>query len=108
MDPETALREIKRANDRHANDPETFAVDKATYERVLSEAEGIGGPELVEALAERVIQDIRAASDRPGPTAIKQHAVDLCERRKITIPEGSEIADAEPTGSDAGIGEDSL
>ena len=108
MDPETALREIKRANDRHADDPETFAVDRATYERVLSEAEHIGGSELVEALAQRVIQDIRAASERPGSTAIKQHAVDLCERREITIPDHSELADDEPTGSDAGIGGDSL
>jgi len=108
MDPQTALREIKRANDRHADDPETFDVDKATYERVFSEADEIGGPELVEALAERVIQDIRAAAERPGSTAIKQHAVDLCERREITIPDGSELADAEPTGSDAGIGGDSL
>ena len=108
MDPETALRAIKQANDRHADDPETFEVDRATYERVLSEAEEIGGPALVEALAERVIQDIRAASDRPGPTAIKQHAVDLCERREITIPDHSELADDDPTGSDAGIGGDSL
>jgi len=108
MDPETALARIRQANDSHADDPESFDVDKESYERVLSEADDIGGPELVDALTGRIVQDITAATERPGPTAIRQHAVDLCERNGITIPEGSELADDEPTGSDAGIGEDSL
>lgn len=108
MDPETALARIRQANDSHADDPETFAVDKESYERVLSEADDIGGPELVAALTDRIVQDIQAATERPGPTAVRQHAVDLCERKEITIPEHSELADDEPTGSDAGIGGDSL
>ena len=108
MDPQTALREIKQANDRHADDPGSFDVDKESYKRVLREADDVGGPELVEALTERIIQDITAATERPGPTAVRQHAVDLCERKGITIPEHSELADDEPTGSDAGIGGDSL
>jgi len=108
MDPQAALREIKQANDRHADDPETFEVDKESYERVLREADDIGGPQLVEALTGRIVQDIQVATERPGPTAVRQHAVDLCERNGITIPEHSELADDEPTGSDAGIGEDSL
>jgi len=108
MDPERALSRIRQANDRHADDPDTFEVDKESYERVLSEADDVGGPELLEALTERIIQDITAATERPGPTAVRQHAVDLCERKDIAIPEHSELADDEPTGSDAGIGEDSL
>jgi len=108
MDPETALSRIKEANNNHADDPATFDVDKESYERVLREAVDVGGPELVEALTGRIVQDIQAATERPGPTAVRQHAVDLCERNGITIPEHSELADDEPTGSDAGIGEDSL
>jgi len=108
MDPQTALREIKQTNDNYADDPETFEVDKESYKRVLREADDVGGPQLVDALTGRLVQDIHAASERPGPTAVRQHAVDLCERKGIEIPEGSELADDEPTGSDAGIGEDSL
>ena len=108
MDPKTALARIRRANDSHADDPDTFDVDKESYERVLGEADTVGGRELVEALTDRIVQDIQAATERPGPTAVRQHAVDLCERKGITIPEHSELADDEPTGSDAGIGEDSL
>jgi len=108
MDPQTALARIRQANDSHADDPDSFDVDKESYERVLNEVDDVGGPELVEALAGRIVQDIQVATERPGPTAVRQHAVDLCERNGIAIRKHSELADDEPTGSDAGIGGNSL
>ncbi|MEA1931727.1 hypothetical protein [Halohasta litorea] len=106
MNTTQALTEIEAANDTHADDPEGFDADKQSYNRVLTEAEEIGGSELVDALTERIVQDIRAANERPGPTAVRQHAVDLCERKEIDIPEGSELSGQDATGSDAELGND--
>lgn len=108
MNTTQALTEIEEANDTHADNPEEFDADAESYERVLAEVEEIGGPDLVEGLTERIVQDITAANERPGPTAARQHAVDLCERNGIAIPDGSGLSDQDATGSDAGIGGDSL
>ena len=106
MNTETALREIKQANETHADDPESFEVDRESYERILDEIEDIGGPSLVEALTERITQDIRAANERPAPDAVRRHAVDICERNEVGIPDSSELSGQDATGSDAELGGD--
>lgn len=106
MDTETAIQEIEQANESKADDPESFEVDKAGYKRILNVMAAVGGQKEVDALTERVVQDITAANERPSPEAVRRHAVDICERHAVDIPESSELSRLDATGSDTELGGD--
>jgi len=106
MSTETALREIEQANEKHAEDPESFAVDRESYQRTFDEVAAIGGSEELEALTERVIQDITVANERPAPEAVRRHAVDIFERHGVAIPDDSALSPSDSMGTDAELDAD--
>jgi len=106
MDAETALRKIEQANDDHAEDAESFETDRPSYKRTFAEVAEVGSSEEIEALTERVVQDITAANERPAPEAVRRHAVDVFERHGVAIPEESALSPADSTGTDAELDAD--
>lgn len=98
MDSETALREIEQANDQHANDPEAFAAERASYKRTFDEVADIGTTEQLEALLDRVLQDITVANECPQPKGLRRHAVDIFERQNVEIPDGSTLSPEDSAG----------
>jgi hypothetical protein len=108
MDAETALKKIERANEQHADDPESFDVDRPSYRRTFDEVQAIGTTEQLDALTDRVVQDITAANQRPQPEGVRRHAVDIFERHGVEIPDSSTLSPEDSAGTDAEIGGDPL
>jgi len=108
MDAETALKEIEQATQQHADDPESFAADRASYRRTFDEVAQIGETEQVEALTDRVVQDITVANERPAPEGVRRHAVDIFERHAVEIPDSSTLSPEDSAGTDAEIGGDPI
>lgn len=106
MDPETALQEITRANNHHADEPDGFDVDRESYNRTLNEVADIGETEQLSALTERIVQDITVTGERPRPQDVRQHAVDIFERHGVAIPDSSTLSPEDSTGTDPELGGD--
>ena len=106
MDAETALKKIEQANQQHADDPESFDADRASYRRTFDEVAQIGETEQVEALTDRVVQDISVANERPKPEGVRRHAVDIFERHQVEIPDESTLSPADSSGTDGELGAD--
>lgn len=104
MDVETALETVERANSQHAENPERFEADRPSYKRTFDEVHAIGTTEQLEALTDRVVQDITAANQRPEPEDVRRHAVDIFERHQVEIPKGSSLSPADSTGTDGELG----